>query len=103
MKLLDWSKFMHSCSYPRKSGLPHLNNIANKKAWFMMLIFTSGLLIYLAITRCKKTHKQVSITSSGRNEPPNTAPVYEDIVPTPGREQAGIELKENVAFGPVKK
>ena len=64
----------------------------------------SGLLIYLAITRCKETRKQVAITSSGRSEAPNTAaPVYEDIVPTPGREQAGIELQENVAYGPVKK
>ena len=64
----------------------------------------SGLLIYLVNTRCKETRKQVAITSSGRSEAPNTAaPVYEDIVPTPGREQAGIELQENVAYGPVKK
>ena len=59
---------------------------------------------YLAITRCKETRKQVAIISSGRSEAPNTAaPVYEDIVPTPGREQAGIELQENVAYGPVNK
>ena len=46
----------------------------------------------------------MAITSSGRSEAPNTAaPVYEDIVPTVGREQAGIELQENVAYGPVKK
>ena len=39
----------------------------------------SGLLIYLAITRCKETRKQVAITSSGRSEAPDTAaPVYED-------------------------
>ena len=66
----------------------------------------SGLLIYLAITRCKETRKQVAIISSGRSEAPNTAApvyVYEDIAPTPGREQAGIELQENVAYGPVKK
>ena len=63
----------------------------------------SGLLIYLAITRCKETRKQVAITSSGRSEAPNTtAPVYEDIpgvVPV----KAGIELQENVAYGPVMK
>ena len=64
----------------------------------------SGLLIYLAITRCKETRKQVAITSSGRSEAPNkTAPVYEDIVLTPAREQAGIELQGNVAYGPLKK
>ena len=66
----------------------------------------STILIYLAITRCKETRKQVAITSSGRSEAPNTAlaPVYEDIlVPTPGRKQAGFELQENVAYGPVKK
>ena len=64
----------------------------------------STIMIYLAITRCKETRKQVAITSSGRSEAPNTAaPVYEDIVPTPGREQAGIELQENVAYGPVNK
>ena len=66
----------------------------------------STILVYLAITRCKETRKQVAITSSGRSEAPNTAaPVYEDIVPTPGldREKAGIELQENVAYGPVKK
>ena len=46
----------------------------------------------------------MAITSSGRSEAPNTAaPVYEDIVLTPAREQAGIELQENVAYGPVKK
>ena len=63
-----------------------------------------GLLIYLAITRCKETRKQVAIISSGRSEAANTAlaPVYEDIpgiVPM----KAGIELQENVAYGPVKK
>ena len=63
----------------------------------------SGLLIYLAITRCKESRKQVAITSSGRSEAPNTAaPVYEDI---PGvlPMKAGIELQENVAYGPVMK
>ena len=66
----------------------------------------SGFLIFLVIIRCKETRKQVAITSSGSSEAPNTAaPVYEDIVPTPGldREKAGIELQENVAYGPVKK
>ena len=45
----------------------------------------------------------MAIISSGRSEAPNTAaPVYEDIpgvVPV----KAGIELQENVAYGPVKK
>ena len=64
----------------------------------------STILVYLAITRCKETCKQVAITSSGRSEAPNTAtPVYEDIMPTPGRKQAGIELQENVAYRPVNK
>ena len=71
---------------------------------FYIVGVVSSLLIYLVITRCKETRKQVAITSSGRSEAPNTvAPVYEDIVPTPGRKQAGIELQENVAYGPVNK
>ena len=62
----------------------------------------STILIYLAITRCKETRKQVAISSSGRSEAANTAlaPVYEDI---PGVVPVKAELQENVAYGPVKK
>ena len=74
---------------------------------FYIVGVVSTIMIYLAITRCKepRIRKQVAITSSGRSEAPNTAaPVYEDIlVPIPGREQAGIELQENVVYGPIKK
>ena len=70
---------------------------------FYIVGAVSGLLIYLAITRCKETRKQVAITSSGRSEAPNTAaPVYEDIESIPDR-RIELVLQGNQAYEHVIK
>ena len=102
--LIDCCRSSGTCSCDSQVTTAAVSSAVVCSVVFYIGGVVSGLLIYLAITRCKETRKQVAITSSGRSEAPNTAaPVYEDIVPTLGREQAGIELQENVAYGPVKK
>ena len=55
---------------------------------------------YCAVRKKSKCHKLYSLTISQKQQP---APVYEDIVAQKGTvDPTHIELRENIAYGPVQ-
>ena len=58
-----------------------------------------GVVVHYAVVRKKsKCHKFYSLTIAHKQQKHQPAPVYEDVVGQSHR----IEMKENVAYGPVQ-
>ena len=58
---------------------------------------------YCAVRKISKCHKFYSLTIARKQQKQQPAPVYEDIVAQEGTvDPTHIELRENIAYGPVQ-
>ena len=58
---------------------------------------------YCAVRKKSKCHKFYSLTITRKQQKQQPAPVYEDIVARKGTvDPTHIELRENIAYGPVQ-
>jgi len=70
---------------------------------FIIAALVGAVVHYCAVRKKSKCHKFYSLTIAHKQQKQQPAPMYEDIVAPKGTvDPTHIELRENIAYGPVQ-